>query len=472
MSIPKLGAVTFFDKFLGFMFIRKTGRVDENFIDRTNRYYTVIFLSFYNLYLMTDDYIGNPIYCWCPDEFTEQEVKYVHSLCYVSNTYYIPFNRQIPSNFEIRREESTELVYYQWVPLILFLMAFLLFLPRLIWKLLMLKAGMELKKMCIAAKKTIDVSPEQREKGLTIIAGYIDLFCANISRFRGGPCASLRESFSTNFVFGCGRHYGNYFISCKILLRFLYFCVSFGLLFFLNEFLGNRFYIYGYEVIRGFLRGDDWTVTERFPRQTLCDFDLRQLNNVHRWTLQCVLPMNLFNEKFFIILWFWYTMLTFLNILNVCVTLCIAVFPFQRSKFIKKYLQMAGIYERNHLQKTRINLFIHGHLKQDGVYILKQISDNANTVIVQDIIEKMWKLFLKRYDRAGPEEDEIVERENGLPPKGDDMTDDLITATTPLLERNGILKHIQEDEIMSRNNNVDRHVSFDDPKDTFTESEV
>ncbi|XP_069111073.1 innexin unc-9-like [Argopecten irradians] len=471
MPIPKLGAVTFFDKFLGFMFIRRSGRVDENIIDRTNRYYTVMFLSFYNLYLMTDDYIGDPIYCWCPDEFTEQEVKYVHSLCYVANTYYIPYRRQIPSNFDIRREESDEIVYYQWVPLMLFFMAFLFFLPRLVWKLLMLKAGMELKKMCLAAKGTIDVSPEQREKGLTIIAKYIDIFCANISRYRGGPCSSLRERFSKHFILGCGRHYGNYFICCKILVRFLYFCTSFGLLFFLNEFLGNKFYIYGYEVINAFLRGDDWTMTNRFPRETLCDFDLRQLNNVHRWTLQCVLPMNLFNEKFFIFLWFWCTMLSVLNIFNVCVTIGIAVFPFQRNSFVKKYLQMSGIYEKNHLQKTRINLFIHGHLKQDGVFILKQISDNANTVIVQDIIEKMWKLFLARYDRAGPINGDVRERENG-PHDKEEITDDVITATTPLLERNGILKHIQDDEVINENNNVDRHVTFDDGKELFTESDV
>lgn len=426
-----------------------------------------MFLLFYQLFLMTDDYIGDPIYCFCPEQFTKEEVKYVHGLCYVANTYYIPYSRQIPSNFELRREESDEVVYYQWVPVILFLMALLFFLPRLVWKLLMLKAGMELKKMCLAAKGTKDVSPEQREKGLWLIASYIDVFCANISRFRSGPCNSIRESVSNFCVFGCGRHYGNYFISCKILVRFLYFCNSFGQLFFLNEFLGNKFYIYGYEVIQAFLTGAEWSVTTRFPRQTLCDIDLRQMTNVHRWTFQCVLPMNLFNEKFFIFLWFWFTMLSVLNILNVCATITIAIMPFQRHSFIKKYLRMAGIYDKDHLQKTRIHSFIQGHLKQDGVFILKQISDNASTAIVLNLIRKMWKLFLKRYDRAGPRE-EVQERNLH---RSETKVDDVM-ATTPLLERNGILKQITEDEIAARTIYVDRHVSIDGWDDQFVESEV
>jgi len=82
----------------------------------------------------------------------------------------------------------------------------------------------------------------------------------------------------------------------------------------LDAFLGMRseYYIYGLTVVSSLLRSSDtsvalldWPLSERFPRVTLCDFQIRQQVNVHRYTVQCVLPINLFNEKIFLVVWFW-----------------------------------------------------------------------------------------------------------------------------------------------------------------------
>ena len=57
------------------------------------------------------------------------------------------------------------------------------------------------------------------------------------------------------------------------------------------------------KVLRAIVAGTDWTTSARFPRVTLCDFLVRRLANVQRYTVQCVLPINLFNEKIFLFVW-------------------------------------------------------------------------------------------------------------------------------------------------------------------------
>lgn len=42
---------------------------------------------------------------------------------------------------------------------------------------------------------------------------------------------------------------------------------------------------------------DDWTETGFFPYIVFCDYDKFELGNVQRKTVQCTLPINMFNEK-------------------------------------------------------------------------------------------------------------------------------------------------------------------------------
>jgi hypothetical protein len=37
-------------------------------------------------------------------------------------------------------------------------------------------------------------------------------------------------------------------------------------------------------------------------------------NKSHKYTVQCVLPINLFNQQIFTAIWFWYMLVLFWNI--------------------------------------------------------------------------------------------------------------------------------------------------------------
>ncbi|XP_033728332.1 innexin unc-9-like [Pecten maximus] len=367
---------------------------DDNIIDRLSHYHTNMILMMFTAMVVTKHYVGSSIQCFCPTHFTATEVKYTNRVCWVSNTYYIPFTREIPSNYEVRM--STEITYYQWVPVMLLLIAMVLKLPRLVWRLGLQMSGIGLKNTLKLTHLTQDLSPEDREKRLRALSKYIGRWSSSSAgQYRSGICGPLRERLGNYCFLGCGRHYGNYVVSLAIVIRSLYFVNNVGLLFFLNEFLGNKFYLFGYEVIASVLKGEEWVMSPRFPLVTLCDLDLRQMTNVQRWTLQCVLPVNFYNERFFVFLWFWFTMLAVLSFINLIALLFSTVVPQNRESFIKKYLLLNNLdqWENKSAFPKLITKFVGGFLKPDGVYLLKLISSNSQSTGVSDIIKYLWEDF-------------------------------------------------------------------------------
>ena len=100
--------------------------------------------------------------------------------------------------------------------------------------------------------------------------------------------------------------YGNYLVGTYLFIKLLYLANVLGQLFLLNRFLGTDYHMYGLDVMRRMAAGETWMTSHRFPRVTICDFYIRVLGNIHRHSVQCALPMNLFYEIIFIFLWFWF----------------------------------------------------------------------------------------------------------------------------------------------------------------------
>ena len=54
---------------------------------------------------------------------------YTNNLCWIKDTYYIPFSERAPIKDD---EIKTEINYYQWVPLMLILQALLFYMPHMV----------------------------------------------------------------------------------------------------------------------------------------------------------------------------------------------------------------------------------------------------------------------------------------------------------------------------------------------------
>ncbi len=108
-------------------------------IDRINYEYTPLILSILSLTLMASQYVGKPIQCWFPAQFTDTWEAYGETYCFIKNTYYLPLTERFPKDWKER--DKKEINYYQWVPMVLICQAVCFHTPNLIWRALNASSG-------------------------------------------------------------------------------------------------------------------------------------------------------------------------------------------------------------------------------------------------------------------------------------------------------------------------------------------
>jgi len=69
---------------------------DDDFADRLSSRYSVVLLVVFAILVGMNQYVRNPITCWAPVHFTGSHTKFTTSYCWVKNTYYLPWENEIP----------------------------------------------------------------------------------------------------------------------------------------------------------------------------------------------------------------------------------------------------------------------------------------------------------------------------------------------------------------------------------------
>ncbi|KAH7711559.1 innexin unc-9 [Aphelenchoides avenae] len=116
---------------------------------------------------------------------------------------------------------------------------------------------------------------------------------------------ALIEPPNRGHLFGWlfGRRLGFYVAALYTPIKRLY-LLNVGVQFLaLNAFIGHSYAFWGIDVLRSLLIGENWQDSPVFPRLTLCDVSIRRLGDTPRYTLQCHLRINTYNEKFYLFIW-------------------------------------------------------------------------------------------------------------------------------------------------------------------------
>ena len=333
-------------------------------------------------------------------------VQYTNKMCWVSYTYYLPDDAVAGHPGAIKQY----LNYYQWVPIFLLVQAFLFFLPSVFWRLFCERSGINVHNL-VEAADTIQnaLYPERRDKTIKYMIRHLDHYLGYQRNYRGGSCACLKKCLARGSCLVCGNRHGNYLLTLYVITKLLYFSNAVAQIFLLDTFLGTDYRAYGVEVLVDLVTGgrvwggarrsaaDAGVVVRRFPRVTLCDFRIRQMGTVHRHVVQCVLPVNLFNEKIYAFLWFWLAGVAAVTLVSVARWLWSVCFRYSRVVYIRRHLKISDRYDRaSDRDRKTATLFAETYLRQDGIFILKLVANNSTDLVVADIVAALWDNYRQR----------------------------------------------------------------------------
>ncbi|CAJ0592735.1 unnamed protein product [Cylicocyclus nassatus] len=319
---------------------------------------------------MLQIYIGSPIVCWTPAEFRGGWIEYTRDYCLIENTYYVPLND--PELPHVPYREQKELPYYQWVQFVLVLLAFCFYLPHIYWRSVNWWSGIQLRAIVRESCELPQDDVSKREQAIDKIAGHIYRTTHRKYKDEGSAFHNMVRTgwMSSNYLF----------------MKFLFVLNIVFQILILHMFLGFH---WGdlFQLKLGF--NTDWKATGLFPRSTMCDFEVRTKGNLQRYSVQCVLSLNMFNEKIFLVLFYWLIILFFLTLVNFCLWVKKLLSREDQLAFVRRMLESAGIQRR----KIHVKLEF---LVYESLLLAKQASKKNTIHAWKTTLANLYEGRLKR----------------------------------------------------------------------------
>ena len=172
----------------------------------------------------------------------------------------------------------------------------------------------------------------------------------------------------------------------------LHYFLDFNVLYFGFEFFAKIYY-----------NMDPFATTKQFPIMTFCDFFVHQnLRQIYGHSTQCVLPINLFIEKFFVILWFWMIFLVLVTMANIAAWIHDVLVGSAQRLFVNKYLRIKMSILKQDTPGILfddlhdLDLFIGDYLGKDGFVMLHLIKLIIGDIIFLEMLFELWLNFKKQ----------------------------------------------------------------------------
>uniref|UniRef100_A0A0N4ZJ42 Innexin n=1 Tax=Parastrongyloides trichosuri TaxID=131310 RepID=A0A0N4ZJ42_PARTI len=369
--------------------IRYVSEIDDrDFVDRLHAFFTTNILVGLAVLVSFKQFGGKPIECLVPDIFTSSWEQYAENYCWSQDNYYVPL-KQSAAGMEAEEKKARKISYYQWVPFFLLISAACFRLPSLIWKYFAGQSGIKINELVKMACDNNNVKPEIKKANIKSLVTHLQ----GALKFHKRVKKKQIKQFKLLFL--CNMPYSSAYVTLMYLLTKFLYLVNISLqLFLMNSFLEtDRYKYYGLEAVIDLMKGKTWDQTGMFPRVSLCDFDVRVMGNIQEHTIQCVLVINIFNEKIFIFLWFWYLTLFIFTFGSFWYWSIINFFPSTAKRFITRHLEMSELMFDPKENEKDLDKFVYGYLKYDGVFVIRQLTMHSGIIFGTDVVANLWKSY-------------------------------------------------------------------------------
>ncbi|XGW23962.1 hypothetical protein V3C99_005847 [Haemonchus contortus] len=361
-------------------------RLDDYGTDRLNYYYSTMVIMVLSVTITAKQYVGSPLQCWVPAQFTKAWEQYAENYCFVYNTYWVRPDEDVPDSVDTR--VAQQLIYYQWVPFIMALEAAFFYFPMVFWSQVNNRSGLNVEnlvRMAVAAETAEDSG---REKKVSAICTHLENSVQlQISRSDGASLLTRLTKF--------GQLDGTYVCNVYLITKIIYVINLVMQFLMMNKFLGQNDPYWGVHILSDILTGTDWELSGNFPRIAMCDFQVRVLGNLQRYSIQCVLSLNMFNEKIFLFLYFWFILVGILTAFDAIHLAYSTRLNSQKLQFVRKFIKSTA--DEDDLMED----FCIYQVNPDMIVILNMIGAHANDVISSEVLQQMWKNYKKRREEIG-----------------------------------------------------------------------
>uniref|UniRef100_A0A7E4URB4 Innexin n=1 Tax=Panagrellus redivivus TaxID=6233 RepID=A0A7E4URB4_PANRE len=370
-----------------------SARKDDDLVDRMNYLYTPNMLLAFSVLISFKQFGGKPIECILPAKFPKSWENYAEQYCWSQDSYFVDPGIDVELiDARERMSLHRRLSYYQWVPFLLLLQAACFRIPCCFWDMVNAASGVKINEIVEKACDHDNVEAEKHNNTIAMLTAHIVRALRFQRRIRG------RSILIEEFVRMFNVRYKACFISYMYLFtKWMYLVNIWCQFYFMNWFLRtNTNSWYGFDVVADIINGTPWEASGHFPRVSICDFNIRVVSNMSKYSVQCVLVINIFNEKIFVFFWLWYMILVVSTILSFIYWTIVILTSQIGMSFVKDSLELSDM-ELNTKDKAtnkKIKNFVNDYLRQDGIFILRMISLHAGLITMTDLLVGLFKAYL------------------------------------------------------------------------------